>query len=120
MMAKKRVICWLLLLFLLFVQGGCLGVRWQEKETHILVYEIEPYSSSNYVLPVPLARVAVSGNGYSSTKYTDSQGRAVFLPSPGTYSVQVSKDGYESVSDTITIYTLELTPGYYPFYLVRQ
>jgi len=95
----------------LFVQGGCLGVRWQEKETHILVYEIEPYSSSNYVLPVPLARVAVSGNGYSSTKYTDSQGRAVFLLSPGTYSVQVSKDGYESVSDTITIYTLELTPA---------
>jgi len=119
-MIKKVMLYLLPLLFLGLIQSGCLGVRWQEKETYILVYEIEPYSSSGYVLPVPLAQVAVSGNGYSSTKYTDSQGKTMFLLSPGTYTVQISKDGYESVSDTITIYTLELTPGYYRFCLVRQ
>lgn len=87
------------------------------KETVFLVYE-ELYSIERTVIPIPGAQVVVSGEGFSGVKYTDSTGRAVFQLSPGTYTVQVSKGGYLSVSDSITIYTLELlTPGTYPYEL---
>jgi|UniRef100_A0A7V3YFE5 hypothetical protein len=107
-----------LVLVLLFVLSGC-GVRWQMKDTYIFVYEIAPNAPQGYVLPVPLARVTVTGN-VSAVRYTDAQGRAHFQLPPGTYTVTIDKSGYLSLTDTITIYTLELTPGRYVYYLARQ
>ena len=99
---------------------GCSGVRWQMKETIFLVYEVEPYSSEGTVIPVPGALVTVSGENTSGMKYTDSAGQVVFQLLPGTYTVQVSKNGYLPVSDSISIYTLELTPGTYYYELFPQ
>jgi len=107
-------------IFLSLLLGGCSGIRWQMKETVFLVYEVEPYSSEGTVIPIPGALVAVSGESFSGVKYTDSTGRVVFQLAPGTYTIQVSKDGYFPVSDSITIYTLELTPGTYYHELIPQ
>ncbi|WP_017873512.1 carboxypeptidase regulatory-like domain-containing protein [Candidatus Caldatribacterium saccharofermentans] len=107
-----------LVLVLLFVLSGC-GVRWQVKDTYIFVYEIEPGSPEGYVLPVPLAQVSVSGE-ITAVRYTDASGRAHFQLPPGTYTVAITKNGYLPLTDTIVIYTLELTPGRYVYYLARQ
>lgn len=105
-------------LFAIFFLAGC-GVRWQMKDTYIFVYEIEPNSPEGYVLPVPLAQVSVTGS-VSAVRYTDANGRAHFQLPPGTYTISITKSGYLPLSDTITIYTLELTPGRYVYYLARQ
>lgn len=105
------------LLLFLFV-SGC-GVRWQMKDTHIFVYEMRLDSPGGSVLPVPLARVSVEGN-VTAVRYTDANGRAHFQLPPGTYVVSITKEGYLSITDTITIYTLELTPGRYVYYLARE
>lgn len=117
----RRIWLWIFLfIFFSFILGGCSGIRWQMKETVFLVYEIESYSSERLVIPLPGAQVVVSGEGFSGVKYTDSAGRVVFQLAPGTYTVQVSKNGYLPVSDSITIYTLELTPGTYYYELIPQ
>ncbi len=107
-------------MFLSLFLAGCSGVRWQMKETIFLVYEVEPYSSEGTVIPVPGALVTVSGESTSGMKYTDSTGRVVFQLAPGTYTVQVSKNGYLPVSDSFSIYTLELTTGTYYYELIPQ
>ena len=107
-------------MFLSLFLAGCSGVRWQMKETVFLVYETESYSSEGLVIPIPGAQVVVSGESFSGVKYTDSAGQVVFQLPPGTYTVQVSKDGYLPVSDSITIYTLELTSGTYYYELFPQ
>ncbi len=109
---------WVFLLIALFFLSGC-GVRWQMKDTYIFVYEIEPNSPEGYVLPVPLAQVSISGV-VTAVRYTDASGRAHFKLPPGTYTVSIVKSGYLPLTDTITIYTLELTPGRYVYYLARQ
>lgn len=117
----RRTWLWVFLsIFFSLLLGGCSGIRWQMKETIFLVYEVEPYSSEGTVIPVPGALVTVSGESTSGMKYTDSTGQVVFQLAPGTYTVQVSKDGYLPVSDSITIYTLELTPGTYYYELIPQ
>ncbi|MEN3202635.1 MAG: carboxypeptidase-like regulatory domain-containing protein [Atribacterota bacterium] len=115
-MQKYLVLAFLPLFF--FVSSGC-GVRWQTKDTYIFVYEIEPNSPEGYVLPVALAQVSVSGN-ISAVRYTDASGKAHFQLPPGTYTISITKSGYLPLVDTITIYTLELTPGRYVYYLARQ
>ncbi|MEN3184687.1 MAG: carboxypeptidase-like regulatory domain-containing protein [Atribacterota bacterium] len=114
-MEKRFVV---LVLCFLFFLSGC-GVRWQMKDTYIFVYEIEPNSPEGYVLPVPLAQVSIAGN-VTKTLFTDASGKVRFQLPPGTYTVSITKNGYLPVTDTITIYTLELTPGRYVYYLARQ
>ena len=117
----RRIWLWIFLfIFFSFILGGCSGIRWQMKETVFLVYEIESYSSERLVIPIPGAQVVVSGESFSGVKYTDSVGQVVFQLLPGTYTVQVSKNGYLPVSDSISIYTLELTPGTYYYELFPQ
>lgn len=114
----RRCISLIVLFAAFLLLSGC-GVRWQMKDTYIFVYEIEPNSPEGYVLPVPLAQVSVSGS-ITAIRYTDANGRAHFQLPPGTYTVTITKSGYASITDTITIYTLELTPGRYVYYLPRQ
>ncbi|MDK2896249.1 MAG: Carboxypeptidase regulatory-like domain [Candidatus Atribacteria bacterium] len=114
---KAKFLIFGLLVCLLFV-SGCSGVRWQMKETVVYVFEIEELSSSNQHLPLAGAQVSISGEGYSATKFTDSEGKAVFQVPPGTYTLQASKAGYRSASEIITLYTLELTTGYYYLNLI--
>jgi len=106
----------IIVLICVFLVSGC-GVRWQIKDTWFIVYEV---SSQGAVLPLAGALVSVAGENYTGTRYTDSEGKAFFQIPPGTYSVQVGKSGYNTVTDTITIFTLELTSGRYVYELVPQ
>jgi|YNPMSStandDraft_1061717.scaffolds.fasta_scaffold136144_2 hypothetical protein len=102
--------------FLAFLLAGC-GVRWQIKDAWFYVYE-----NSSQGAPIPLqgALVSVAGEEYTGAKYTDAEGKVLFQIPPGRYTVQVSKSGYVSITDTITIYTLELTSGRYYYVLIPQ
>ncbi len=82
-----------------------------------MVYEV---SKQGVRLPLQGALVSVVGGSYTGTRYTDSEGKAFFHIPPGTYSVQVGKNGYNTVTDTITIFTLELTSGRYYYELIPQ
>ena len=119
MIYRRNWLWFFILVFLPLFLAGCSGIRWQMKETVFLVYE-ELYSTEGTVLPISGAQVLVSGEGFSGEKYTDSAGRVVFQLAPGTYTVDISKDGYSTIRDSITIYTLELTPGIYPYGLIPQ
>lgn len=113
----RKFLVWIGVFIILgFLMAGC-GVRWQIKDTWIYVYE---NSSQGVTLPLRGALVSVAGEGYTGTRYTNEDGKALFQIPPGTYTVQVSKSGYTTVTDTIAIYTLELTPGRYYYVLVPQ
>ncbi|MGC8777286.1 MAG: carboxypeptidase-like regulatory domain-containing protein [Candidatus Caldatribacteriaceae bacterium] len=109
----KRFLIWVSVIFLL---AGC-GVRWQVKDTWVYVFENSP---QGITIPLQGALVSVAGEGYTGAKYTDDEGKVLFQVPPGTYVIQVSKNGYASVTDTITIYTLELTAGRYYYVLIPQ
>lgn len=103
-------------ILLVSVFFGC-GVRWQIKDTWVYVYE---ESVQGVTVPLSGALVSLSGEKYTGIKYTDGEGKVLFQVPPGTYVIQVSKSGYTPVTETITIYTLELTPGRYYYVLQVQ
>ncbi|MGQ9746915.1 MAG: PEGA domain-containing protein [Candidatus Caldatribacteriaceae bacterium] len=114
-MAKRLfVLGAVILLVVIFL--GC-GVRWQIKDTWVYVYG---ESVQGVTVPLPGALVSLSGEQYTGIKYTNGEGKVLFQIPPGTYLIQVSKSGYTTVTETITIYTLELTPGRYYYVLQPQ
>jgi len=119
MIYRRNWLWFFILVFLPLFLAGCSGIRWQMKETVFFGLRRTLFYRRNSASHFWSSSASV-GRGFFREKYTDSTGRVVFQLAPGTYTVDISKDGYSTIRDSITIYTLELTPGIYPYGLIPQ
>lgn len=126
-MNMKKIVIWIAFIFILITLSGCSIIRWQVKQVTFRVYIIQ--EDSEYYLPAVGAKIDISGSVYttptsttsvSKTVYTNSNGEVTVNLQPGTYTLTISKAGYTSVQETITIYTLQTSGGAYNFYITEE
>ncbi|HID15475.1 MAG TPA: carboxypeptidase regulatory-like domain-containing protein [Candidatus Atribacteria bacterium] len=126
-MNMTKIVIWIAFIFILITLSGCSIIRWQVKQVTFRVYIIQ--EDSEYYLPAVGAKIDISGSVYttptsttsvSKTVYTNSNGEVTVNLQPGTYTLTISKAGYTSVQETITIYTLQTSGGAYNFYITEE
>ena len=126
-MNMKKIVIWIAFIFILITLSGCSIIRWQVKQVTFRVYIIQ--EDSEYYLPAVGAKIDISGSVYttptsttsvSKTVYTNSNGEVTVNLQPGIYTLTISKTGYTSVQETITIYTLQTSGGAYNFYITEE
>jgi len=89
-------------MYLTPIEGGGDGGGEPPAGTHIVTIQVYDESTNN-----PLSDVSVLlGN---ESKFTDASGKATFIRASGTYTISISKVGYDIYSATVSVMTSDKT-----------